>query len=758
MTSHDWRHFASTLLLAALLPAIAAADISAPEFNSQPTNVSVIAGQDARFDAAGTDETSSQWQVSSDNGQTWQNLPGAQYTYLVLRAVSLTDSGKQYRRRASNGTEFATSRAATLTVRSSTTRGLALLAGSVGGYGQPVDHLVGSNLRFGQPNWLSIDAAGNVYLGQDGTLFKIDATRRATSLAGHRGMSGLRGGTGSTALFGSFGGSATAPNGDLYLADSGTNAIRKITANGSVTTFAGSGERGSTDGKGGAARFDHPTGVALDANGTLYVADTGNHTLRKITPDGVVTTWAGKPGVPGSSGTTVKDAFFNSPQGIAVGPTGSVYVTDTGNHVVRRITQAGYVAKVAGEYGVPGSSDGVNGAAHFYDPLGIAVNGNGEVFIADSSNNTVRKVVGTTTTTLAGTPGVIGSTNGRSKDAAFHTPVGLSLDPSGNLLVADSMNHTIRKVSMTGLVTTWAGWASHGGFADGTGPEARFNGPWGLTTDSSGNVYVADWANQAIRKVTSTGTVSTFTIGISRLPTGVALDAAGNLLVTESGSCVLRRITPQNVATIIAGEPGDCRYVNGNGTAARFISPQGITVDQYGNIFVSDGPLIRKITPSLAVSRYAGANTQDASRDGTATTARFSQPSGLAVDNSGNVFVADGSAIRKITPAGDVTTLAGVLNQSGGLVNGLGTQARFSDLWGLTIDPSGNLFATDRGSQAIRKITPAGAVTTVLGTHDMATVVLGSNPLVNDLMGIAMIDATHLAIAAENSILVFTLP
>jgi streptogramin lyase len=290
-----------------------------------------------------------------------------------------------------------------------------------------------------------------------------------------------------------------------------------------------------------------------------------------------VSTWAGKAGVSGSGGSTVDDARFNSPQGVAIGPDDLLYVTDTGNHTLRRISKAGFVATLAGQAGTPGSSDGVS--ALFNKPLGIAVNSNGDIFVADSQNRIIRKYVAGGVTTLAGSAGSAGSADGTAGAARFNEPTGLALDPSGNLLVGDSQNHTIRKVSPAGVVTTWAGRAAQYGHVNDVGAAARFESPWGLAADTSGNIYVADWGNASVRKVTSTGNVSSFPVGFGGLPHGVAIDASGNLLVTDPFSCVIRHITPAGVASIIAGQDDDCRVVDGNGTNARLVDPRGITLD-----------------------------------------------------------------------------------------------------------------------------------------------------------------------------------
>ncbi|HEV8691984.1 MAG TPA: hypothetical protein VGQ91_16895 [Ideonella sp.] len=223
MNTNGWRVIASSMLCAALLPGVANASFTT--FTSQPSDVVVTPGQDARFDADSIYDNSSQWQVSSDNGLTWQSLPGRNFTQLVLPAVTLADNGKQYRRRIFNAPDVVVSRAAILTVADSTPRRLTLLAGAIGGQGSLVDNLVGSNLRFENVEWLSTDAAGNVYVGQESSVYKIDPSRRAQALAGRKTAMGSKDGKGGAASFLGLHGSVVATNGDVYITDA--NAVRR---------------------------------------------------------------------------------------------------------------------------------------------------------------------------------------------------------------------------------------------------------------------------------------------------------------------------------------------------------------------------------------------------------------------------------------------------------------------------------------------------------------------------------------------------
>ena len=275
----------------------------------------------------------------------------------------------------------------------------------------------------------------------------------------------------------------------------------------SVSTFAGNAV-GFADGTGTAALFNFPTGIVKDASGNFFVADRDNHRIRKITPAGVVTTFVGS-GTPGLIDGTGTAASFNQPYGIAIDASNNIYIADRMNHAIRKITPAGVVITMAGN-GTLGSANGTGSAARFNEPLGLAVDISGNVFVADYINSLVRKVTPTgIVTTFAGTAGSFALTDGTGTAAAFGGPFGIAFDASGNLFIGDYNNNAIRKITPGAVVTTFAGNGAQGN-SDGTSAAARFNRPTQMVIDASGNMYVCDAFNDRIRYITSAGVVTTF--------------------------------------------------------------------------------------------------------------------------------------------------------------------------------------------------------------------------------------------------------
>jgi sugar lactone lactonase YvrE len=583
------------------------------------------------------------------------------------------------------------------------------LAGSLGGPGYSDG--TSSAARFNSPAAVAVDSSGNVYVADSGnsTIRKISPGGAVSTLAGLAGGFGSDDGTGSAARFHNPQGVAVDSSGNVYVADWGNSTIRKITPGGVVSTLAGlAGSFGSDDGAASTARFDNPQGVAVDSSGNVYVADSGNSTIRKITPGGVVSTLAGLAGSTGSDDGTGSAARFNYPSGVAVDSSGNVYVADSYNYTIRKITPGGVVSTLAGL------------AGSFAGPSGVAVDSSGNVFVADSGNYTISKItpVGLVST-LAGLAGSIGSADGTGSTARFNVPIGVAVDSSGNVHVADAGNHTIRKITPGRVVSTLAGLANSSGSADGTGSAARFDVPVGGAVDSSGNVYVADLGNHTIRKITPGGVVSTLaglagssgstdgTGSAARfwLPNGVAVDSSGNVYVADTENSTIRKITPGGVVSTLAGLARSIGSADGTGSAARFALPYGVAVDSSGNVYVADSYnwTIRKITPGGVVSTLAGLAGSYGSADGTGSAARFNYPEGVAVDSAGNVYVADtfNNAIRKISPDGVVSTPAGLA-------------ANFDQPNSVAVDSVGNVYVTDN-YHAIRKMTPDGVVTTLAG-------------------------------------------
>jgi hypothetical protein len=338
------------------------------------------------------------------------------------------------------------------------------------------------------------------------------------------------------------------------------------------TTIAGTaGQVASADGTNSDARFNFPSGIAIDASGNLYVGDTSNHTIRKMTPMGtnwVVTTIAGLALSPGFNDGTNSDARLNRPNGVAVDPNGNLFVVDHYNHTIRKITPVDtnwVVSTIAGTAGVRGWADGTNGDAQFWSPTGIALDKQGSLFVADSSNYTIRKITPQGTnwvvSTIAGWANHPGFADGPNSSAQFNAPYDVVVDGQGDLFVVDFyVNNVIRKIVPVGLdweTSTIAGWAGTQGSANGTNESARFHWPIGIAVDSGGSLYVTDQFNDTIRKVTPAGadwvtttiagavTVKGSTDGLGSdvrfyQPWGIKLDRAGNLYVVDWHNSTIR--------------------------------------------------------------------------------------------------------------------------------------------------------------------------------------------------------------------------
>jgi sugar lactone lactonase YvrE len=287
--------------------------------------------------------------------------------------------------------------------------------------------------------------------------------------------------------------------------DSANYVIRKITSAGVVSTFAGSGIGGFADGIASVAQFNGIDGLAVDTAGNVYVADTNNHRVRKISPAGVVSTLAGS--TQGYANGTGTAARFNNPSGVAVDAAGNVFVTDTFNYRIRKITPAGVVSTLAGS-GIAGFANGSGTAAQFNKTYGIAVNDAGSIFVADALNHRIRKITASgVVTTLAGS--VYGYANGNGTAAKFSYPYGITVDATGTVYVTDAEDNRIRKITIAGMVSTLAG-SGIGGFADGIGTTAQFINPCGVSVDAVGSVFISDATNHRIRKITNSLSTSDY--------------------------------------------------------------------------------------------------------------------------------------------------------------------------------------------------------------------------------------------------------
>jgi len=361
-----------------------------------------------------------------------------------------------------------------------------------------------------------------------------------TTLAGS--SQGLANDPGTAARFYNPSATAVDSSGIVYVADTENNCIRRITSAGLVTTFAGDGTPGAKDGSGSNAQFNSPSAITITSAGILFVSDAGNHRIRKITSTGIVSTFAGSTsGFQDGIGT---NAQFDSPQGIVVDSLGNVFVADANNHRIRIITPSGQVSTFAGQ-AASGITNDSGASARFNTPTGLAIDSSGNLYVADKNNHRIRKVTPqASVSTLAGS--TAGFTDNTGTAAQFSSPVGIAVDSTGTLYVADTGNHRIRTVSSSGVVTTFVGLSSSGN-ANGTPSQAQFSSPYSITVGTTGVFYVADYGNHRIRKIVVTSSDPN-EYGFTPF-TGTMITPLNSIPTTSSYIVVPERKTDTHVAT-----------------------------------------------------------------------------------------------------------------------------------------------------------------------------------------------------------------
>lgn len=333
--------------------------------------------------------------------------------------------------------------------------------------------------------WCVHTAQAQLVLTVAGVLDSVGAINGPTSLATFNNPHGI----------------AVDPAGNIYVADRFGHKIRKITPGGTVSTLAGSGQVGAADGVGINATFHEPWGLCVDSTGVVYVADTRNNLIRKIDQSGTVTTVAGS-GNFGTSDGQGTAATFGNPTGIEIAADGSLYIADHLTHIIRRISPNGFVSTLAGSAYITGNQNGVGNTARFNRPYGLTIDPNGDILVADEWNHLIRKITPAgVVTTIAGT-GIVGSQDGPAGGATFNYPWDVTVDSSGNIFIADGYNDVIRKLDVSGNVSTYVGTAGNSGATDAIGAAATFNGATGIAyLGSTDEIYVADAYNNLIRKI-----------------------------------------------------------------------------------------------------------------------------------------------------------------------------------------------------------------------------------------------------------------
>lgn len=482
--------------------------------------------------------------------------------------------------------------------------------------------------------------------------------------------------------------------------------------------FSGSsGSAGNLNGPRLEARLSGPSGVARAPDGTLYLADTSNYVIRKIAPNGEVSTLAGKPGVDGTADGNGENARFSLPVAIALHPDGDLIVSDSYAGTLRKVTAEGTVSTWTGVAGENDPVDGTLAAARFRAPEGIAFDADGNLFVADREAHTIRRIgADGMVTTFAGTNDVFGDTDGDRAIALFTTPFGVTVSEDGVVAVADSGNNTIRLIDETGVVSTLAGKPGEPqGTDDGVGEAARFGRPRALVFLEDGSLLVADTFNDRLRAVSSAGVVTTWAGGLAgsrdgsiaeatfSFPSGLLKEGAA-LWVTDTGSSILRKIEAEQVQTY-AGKAVELMLADGSAEEARYFMPGGMLVRESGELLIADSynNAVRRLAADGAVETISEA---------------YNQPRYFLDDRQGGYYVSDSgnNVIQHVDAEGEITLFAGgPVSPRNTYADGPLLDARFLAPQGMAMDSAGNIYVADAGNHMIRRIGTDGLVTTVAG-------------------------------------------
>ncbi len=588
--------------------------------------------------------------------------------------------------------------------------GLSLVAGRI-------DALNGTGVaaRFTAPQGIATDASGNVYVTEPSLhiVRKIASNGAVTTLAGVFGMAGYKDGPAAAALFSGPDAIAADADGNVFVADAGNRIIRRISAAGVVSTLAGTpGVHGLVDGPGTSAQFWYPQGMTIDRNGNLFVGDIDNAkqlaVVRRIDPRGVVSTQ-----VLGPLGGTLS---------LAAGSNGSVYAGDAGQSgvafpSVRMLAPDGTVTVLA-------TFEDITSEAGMQSLNGIAVDAFGNVYVSNgqkevqlmpnpraraifTGNTVVRISASGTVSTFAGTWGQTGASDGVGPAAAFNQPQGLAFDAQGNLFVADSGNNAVRKVTAAGDVTTIAGHASV--LVDGTGAQAGFVNITGLATDQRGNVAIVE--PLTVRRISAAGAVTTLwtepPLSTSLLQ-GAAFDGAGNIYAAHADRTTY-------TASVIRVSPSGARSTFNTPGAYVYDLATSAPGDIYAIGFGSS-------TVTTEIDRVAADGVVQST---TVSSVRFLGP--MAIDGSGKIYALVADTVVQIAGDGSATLLAGV-SGTAGYADGPAATALFRSPQGIAVDMNNNVYVADTGNNVIRKISAAGTVSTVAGTFGSFDTVMGALP------------------------------
>jgi uncharacterized protein (TIGR03437 family) len=603
----------------------------------------------------------------------------------------------------------------------------------------PFDPVPGPDAPIGLVYTLAVDRAGNIFIADsdNAVILKLDGQGIVSVVAGN-GLPGFSG-DGGPAIRASI----TRPShvafdteGNLYIPDG--SRIRRVDRAGIISTIAGTGRRGYSGDGGNARNADLSAGaLAIGPDNSIYFAQGPR--IRRIRPDGIITTIAGngQEGYSGDGGPALQ-AALNEPGGLAFDASGNLYVAERANTVIRRISPDGLITTFAGNGRRGFSGDGGparNASLSLFSYSCMNFDSAGTLYLADSGNNRIRTVSREgIIQTIAG--GGTGGDGVRATQASLYNPYCAALDPAGALYIADTRNYRIRKVGLDGVISSVAGSQAFRAFREGTpNTEAFLFAPRDLIHDNSGNLVFADSLNHKVRRLASGGGVftvagggtsfpgTTATAAFFSSPTGLKYDAGNILYISDDSNNSVRRILPDGRVERVAGPAALGESFSGDGgpaVSAALDRPRGLEIDEAGNLYIADANnhRIRRVSPNGIIDTYAGTGVAEFRGDGgAAARASLSSPTSLLFDSRGNLLVADSgnNRIRMISRTGEVSTIAGS-GASGLSTDGIpAISAALNRPTGVCLDPAGNLFIVESGGNRVRRVSLAGIITTVAG-------------------------------------------
>ena len=690
--------------------------------------------------------------VKTTSGCRWTAVSNASWLYITAGAGGTGNASVSYSASPNPG---ASERSGTLTAAGQTFT-VRQAAGNL--FSQALlSTAVGTDWTFSKADAPAVDAPlgdlKGVTVDPYGYLYIADSENCMVFRLGSDGMLGLVAGNGICGYSGD-GGRATSASlsypydaqvdaeGNLYISDYYNHRIRKVTLDGIISTFAGNGTA-ATKGDGGPAvqaSLPSPRRLGMDAEGNLYVGT--DYRIRRISRDGgVISTVAGngEARFAGDGGRAI-DASLSFPEGIAFDAAGNMYVSDWTDCRIRRITTDGMIGTFAGDGQCRFAGDGgAASKASLRSPNGLAMDHSGNLFVADVNNRRIRKIAPDgVISTVAGNGNIFfEGDGGPATRTSLFWPDAVATDATGSIYIADTRNGRIRKVAPDGIIQTVAGNGLYRAVADGSSAlDVYMTLPRGFTRDAQGNIYIADTNNHRVWKVSPDGVATLFAgigapsccvdggpavKGMLSGPTDVAVDARGDVYIADGGNHRIRKVGADGKISTWGGTGEEGSQGDGGPVSkAQLNYPIGLVFDPAGYLYIADAEdhKVRRVAPDGTITTVAGTGEAGYSGDnGLAAKAKLYYPWRVAPDRAGNLYIADyyNCRIRKVTPGGIITTVAGTSGCGYSGDGGLATQAKLWGPQGVAVDPAGNIYITDGLNHRVRMVSPNGVITTVAG-------------------------------------------